>query len=127
VEGHGAPYAPGPRTYGTPAYIGRLLLTRFLLAFEVASFLLLIAAVGGVVLARRRGGLEQEDEREVLTPLDLLRPRATGTTAEAVGTIMRPGAAIAEDQTGAQGQEHAGRANGAAEERTRAGTGSPSS
>jgi NADH-quinone oxidoreductase subunit J len=85
IDGYGAPYAPGPRTYGTPAYIGQLLLTRFLLAFEVASFLLLIAAVGAVVLARRRGGLGEEDEREILTPLDLLRPQGTGTMAEGVG------------------------------------------
>src|SRR5438128_9758892 len=48
VDGHGAGYSGGPRAYGTPAYIGNLLLTRFLLAFEIASFLLLIAAVGGV-------------------------------------------------------------------------------
>jgi NADH:ubiquinone oxidoreductase subunit 6 (subunit J) len=47
----GAPYAPGPHAFGTPAYIGNLLLTRFLLAFEIASFLLLVAAVGAVVLA----------------------------------------------------------------------------
>ena len=60
IEGYGAGYTPGPRTFGTPAYIGNLLLTRFLLAFEIASFLLLIAAVGAVVLARRRGGLEEE-------------------------------------------------------------------
>jgi NADH:ubiquinone oxidoreductase subunit 6 (subunit J) len=86
VDGYGAGYAPGPRTYGTPAYIGKLLLTRFLLAFEVASFLLLIAAVGAVVLARRRGGLGEEDsERDRLTPMDLLKPRATGTMAEGVG------------------------------------------
>jgi NADH-quinone oxidoreductase subunit J len=86
IGGYGAGYSAGPQTYGTPAYIGKLLLTRFLLAFEVASFLLLIAAVGGVVLARRRGGLgEDEDEREALTPLDLLRPRGTGTMAEGVG------------------------------------------
>jgi NADH-quinone oxidoreductase subunit J len=84
IDGKGAPYAPGPRTYGTPAYIGNLLLTRFLLAFEVASFLLLVAAVGGVVLARRRGGLDEDDE-DVLTPLNLLRPKATGTMAEGVG------------------------------------------
>jgi NADH-quinone oxidoreductase subunit J len=84
--GYGAGYSPGPQSYGTPAYIGKLLLTRFLLAFEIASFLLLIAAVGGVVLARRRGGLdEDDDEREALTPLDLLRPRGTGTMAEGVG------------------------------------------
>jgi NADH-quinone oxidoreductase subunit J len=86
VDGYGAGYAPGPHTYGTPAYIGKLLLTRFLLAFEVASFLLLIAAVGAVVLARRRGGLGEEDsERDRLTPMDLLKPRATGTMAEGVG------------------------------------------
>jgi NADH-quinone oxidoreductase subunit J len=85
TSGFGAGYSPGPQAYGTPAYIGKLLLTRFLLAFEIASFLLLIAAVGGVVLARRRGGLDEEDERGVLTPLDLLRPRGTGTTAEGVG------------------------------------------
>jgi len=85
INGYGAGYSPGPRTYGTPAYIGQLLLTRFLIEFEIASFLLLIAAVGGVVLARRRGGLGEEDEREALTPLDLLRPLGTGTIAEGVG------------------------------------------
>jgi NADH-quinone oxidoreductase subunit J len=86
INGEGAGYSPGPRTFGTPAYIGNLLLTRFLLAFEVSSFLLLIAAVGAVVLARRRRGLgEDEDPRDLLTPLDLIRPRGTGTTAEGVG------------------------------------------
>ena len=86
VDGYGAGYSPGPRTYGTPAYIGKLLLTRFLLAFEIASFLLLIAAVGAVVLARRRGGLEDDDaERDRLRPFDVIRPLGTGTTAEGVG------------------------------------------
>ncbi|HXP38508.1 MAG TPA: NADH-quinone oxidoreductase subunit J [Solirubrobacteraceae bacterium] len=85
INGKGAGYSPGPETFGTPAYIGKLLLTRFLLAFEVASFLLLIAAVGGVVLARRRQGLEEDDEQDVLTPMNLLRPRSTGTMAEGVG------------------------------------------
>ncbi len=86
VDSYGAGYAPGPRAFGTPAYIGNLLLTRFLLAFEIASFLLLIAAVGAVVLARRRGGLGDEDpEQHRLTPLDLLRPKSSGTTAEGVG------------------------------------------
>jgi NADH-quinone oxidoreductase subunit J len=87
IDGKGAPYAPGgvggPPSFGTPAYIGQLLLTRFLLAFEVASFLLLIAAVGAVVLARRRGGLEEDEQR--LTPIELLRPQGTGTMAEGVG------------------------------------------
>jgi NADH-quinone oxidoreductase subunit J len=48
----------GGQGFGTPAEIGELLLTDFLVAFEAASFLLLIAAVGAVVLARRRRGLE---------------------------------------------------------------------
>ena len=87
INSQGAGYAPGPHAYGTPAYIGQLLLTRFLLAFEVASFLLLIAAVGAVVLARRRGGLSEQDEREILTPLDLLRPQGTGTMAEGVAGL----------------------------------------
>jgi NADH-quinone oxidoreductase subunit J len=85
-EGAGFSSAHGEAaTFGTPAYIGRLLLTRFLLAFEMASFLLLIAAVGGVVLARRRGGLGEGDDRSGLTPMDLLRPPSSGTMAEAVG------------------------------------------
>ena len=83
----GAGYSPGPRTFGTPAYIANLLLTRFLLAFEAGSFMLLIAAVGGVVLAGRRGGLgeDDDDKPQLLTPLDLVRPQGTGTTAEGVG------------------------------------------
>jgi NADH:ubiquinone oxidoreductase subunit 6 (subunit J) len=40
--------------FGSPAEIGELFLTRFLIPFEVVSYLLLVAAVGAVVLARRR-------------------------------------------------------------------------
>jgi NADH:ubiquinone oxidoreductase subunit 6 (subunit J) len=87
VDGQGAGYAPGPQAFGTPAYIGNLLLTRFLLAFEVASFLLLIAAVGAVVLARRRGGLGEQAWRDQLTPLQLLRPPGTGSTAEGIAGL----------------------------------------
>jgi NADH-quinone oxidoreductase subunit J len=54
--------------YGAPAEIGALLLQRFLLPFEAASFLLLVAAVGAIVLARRRRGLPDEDEREPGAP-----------------------------------------------------------
>ncbi|MDQ3722835.1 MAG: NADH-quinone oxidoreductase subunit J [Actinomycetota bacterium] len=45
--------------FGSPGQIGELLLTKFLVPFEAASFLLLIAAVGAVVLARKRRGLEE--------------------------------------------------------------------
>ena len=80
--------------FGTPEQIGQLLLTDFLLAFEVASILLLVAAVGAVVLARRRTGLE--DPREISVG-DLMRTGArdelgggeAGTMIE-VGRTARP-------------------------------------
>jgi NADH:ubiquinone oxidoreductase subunit 6 (subunit J) len=40
--------------FGSPGSIGELLLERFLIVFEAASILLLIAAVGAIVLAGRR-------------------------------------------------------------------------
>jgi NADH:ubiquinone oxidoreductase subunit 6 (subunit J) len=67
LNGDGAPYA---RPFGEPAEVGRLFLTTYLVAFEVASLLLLIAAVGAVILARRRAGLA--DPREI-SVTDLLR------------------------------------------------------
>jgi NADH-quinone oxidoreductase subunit J len=36
--------------FGTPGWIGRLFLTDHLLAFEITSIVLLVAAVGGVIL-----------------------------------------------------------------------------
>jgi NADH-quinone oxidoreductase subunit J len=71
-------------TFGTPENIGELLLTKFLLPFEVASFLLLIAAVGAVVLARRRGGIGEDDPDRVAV-MDFRLPAGIGTMAEAVG------------------------------------------
>jgi NADH-quinone oxidoreductase subunit J len=46
--------------FGSPGEVGRLLLEKFLVPFEAASFLLLVAAVGAIVLARRRKGLLDE-------------------------------------------------------------------
>ncbi len=65
-------------SFGSPSEIGRLLLTKFLLPFEVASFLLLIAAVAAVLLARKRRGLEQEPAEAVptLAVTDVLREGA---------------------------------------------------
>jgi NADH:ubiquinone oxidoreductase subunit 6 (subunit J) len=45
--------------FGSPAEIGEFLLERFLIAFEASSLLLLVAAVGAVMIAGRRGR-EQE-------------------------------------------------------------------
>ena len=36
--------------FGTPAWIGRIFLVDHLLAFEITSIVLLVAAVGGVIL-----------------------------------------------------------------------------
>jgi NADH:ubiquinone oxidoreductase subunit 6 (subunit J) len=46
----GPDVAPG---FGSPAAIGELFLERFLIAFEAASMLLLVATIGAVVLAGR--------------------------------------------------------------------------
>ena len=81
LDGEGAPYQAG---FGSPGQIGELFLTTFLFAFEAASILLLIAAVGAVVLARRRGAGRVEADRMTFT--EFMRPIGTGTTAEAVGT-----------------------------------------
>jgi NADH:ubiquinone oxidoreductase subunit 6 (subunit J) len=42
--------APIDSSFGSPAEIGRLFLTDHLLAFEITSIVLLVAAVGGVIL-----------------------------------------------------------------------------
>jgi NADH:ubiquinone oxidoreductase subunit 6 (subunit J) len=49
--------------FGSPAGVGKLLLERFLIAFEAASLLLLIAAIGAVVLAERRRRDEPDAEQ----------------------------------------------------------------
>jgi NADH:ubiquinone oxidoreductase subunit 6 (subunit J) len=90
IDSDGAQYDP---EFGTPGQIGKLLLTKFLLAFEVASFLLLIAAVGAVVLARRRvddvHGLPQ---RPQLSVMDMVRDERLGTMAETVHATPAVGA-----------------------------------
>jgi NADH-quinone oxidoreductase subunit J len=82
IDSEGAPYVAG---FGTPGQIGELLLTRFLFPFEAASFLLLVAAVGAVVLARRRGGLDPSDDFTSIPSTK--RPLGTGTMREGVGDI----------------------------------------
>ncbi len=110
VDTQGAPYVPG---FGTPGYIGQLLLTKFLIVFEGASFLLLIAAVGAVVLAKRRGGIDGEEEMMVLTPLDLLRPRGSGTMAEA-GAMPHDGGLDDGDEAADAGEREAAPVGGEA-------------
>lgn len=73
-------------SFGTPEQIGQLLLTKYLLAFELCSFLLLIAAVGAVALARRRRGME--DDPATVSVHDVFHmeiPAGLGSQAESVG------------------------------------------
>jgi NADH:ubiquinone oxidoreductase subunit 6 (subunit J) len=49
-----------PDSFGSPAAIGEAFLTDHLLAFEITSIVLLVAAVGGVVL----GTTNEKDEEE---------------------------------------------------------------
>src|ERR671921_1672692 len=82
TEGAGLPGVTGEAAdtgFGTAAEMGRLFLTTFLVAFEAASLLLLIAAVGAVILARRRSGLD--DPREI-SVADVMRGDA-GTRIDA--------------------------------------------
>jgi NADH:ubiquinone oxidoreductase subunit 6 (subunit J) len=78
LDSDGAPYEEG---FGTPAEVGQLFLTKFLLAFEIASLLLLIAAVGAVILARRRTGLG--DPREI-SVADVMRVTASDAPPESM-------------------------------------------
>jgi len=91
TEGAGIQGATGEAAdagFGTAAEMGRLFLTKFLVAFEAASLLLLIAAVGAVILARRRSGLE--DPREI-SVADVMRGDA-GTRIDAPqGTMIEAG------------------------------------
>jgi len=47
-------------SFGSPAYIGRLFLTDHLLAFEITSIVLLVAAIGGVILGAHSRRLPEE-------------------------------------------------------------------
>jgi NADH-quinone oxidoreductase subunit J len=77
LDSKGADLGPG---FGSPGEIGRVLLERFLIPFEAASFLLLLAAVGAIVLARRRRGLlDEADELPERAGLQPLGPRDPST------------------------------------------------
>jgi NADH:ubiquinone oxidoreductase subunit 6 (subunit J) len=55
--------APISASFGSPAAIGRLFLTDHLIAFEVTSIVLLVAALGGVVLGSHARAGEGDDAR----------------------------------------------------------------
>ena len=93
--------------FGTPRQIGTAFLTTYLYPFEVASLLLMVAAIGAVVLARRRRGLDDDhiDEHLFETP----RPAFTGTMAEGAGLRSGgPGSGTTSDEASAQQNEPLG-------------------
>jgi NADH-quinone oxidoreductase subunit J len=85
LDTEGAPYQAG---FGTPGAIGRALLTTYLVPFEVASLLLLVAAVGAVILARRRAGVPDTGEVSVS---DLMRSRDATLTEHEPETMLEAG------------------------------------
>src|SRR4030081_695472 len=93
ISGKGAGFVPG---FGSPKHIGELFLTKYLFPFEVASLLLLVAAIGAVVLARRRRGLEPDPE--IARPFTARSP-FTGTMAEAAGIHAPAGTRAPERET----------------------------
>jgi NADH-quinone oxidoreductase subunit J len=90
LDTEGAAYA---RPFGEPSEVGRQFLTTYLIAFEIASLLLLVAAVGAVILARRRSGLGPAGEisvRDMLSGTHLTQGEAPeGTMLEAGGPAQR--------------------------------------
>ena len=74
--------------FGSPAAIGRLLLERFLIAFEATSMLLLLAAVGAVLLAGRKR--DPESGGDGRAPPERFAQPAPGGNAEIGGAPGRP-------------------------------------
>jgi NADH:ubiquinone oxidoreductase subunit 6 (subunit J) len=109
IHTDGAPYVFG---FGTPNQIGKLFLTSYLFPFEVASLLLMVAAIGAVVLARRRRGLDDDGIDEELHLLQ--RSAFTGTMAEGAG--LRPGAGTTTDEQAARQTEPIGATGGSGRE-----------
>jgi NADH-quinone oxidoreductase subunit J len=99
--------------FGTPRQIGKLFLTTYLFPFEVASLLLMVAAIGAVVLARRRRGLDEGRVDEDLAAVP--RSAFTGSMAEAAG--LRAGAGTTTQELSAAQTEPIGQTGGSGRER----------
>jgi NADH-quinone oxidoreductase subunit J len=92
IDSRGAHIDP---SFGSPAAIGQALLTRFLFPFEVASLLLLVAAIGAIILARRRRGIEGAEGTGAGREIAVRRPAYSGTMFEAAGGAMEAAEAAA--------------------------------
>ncbi|MBC7810745.1 MAG: NADH-quinone oxidoreductase subunit J [Burkholderiales bacterium] len=77
--------------FGSPKSIGQLMLTKYLLPFEMVSLLLLVAMVGAVVLTQRYHDLSKA-QRRVKGPANrrrVARP-LTSVVASQLGTQFPP-------------------------------------
>ena len=93
VETEGAQWDP---SFGTPNELGELLLTRFLFPFEAVSMVLLVAAVGAVVLARRETGDETGGSGTGASG-PMVLPAGVGSMKEGTG-YLNPTARIGESE-----------------------------
>jgi len=87
--------------FGSPQAIAGRFLGRYLLAFEGTSVLLLIAAVGGVVLATRRPaprGADEPDPFEVEPPRRVQTLQSSVMQAETEFEIVRAGGGDGKDK-----------------------------
>ena len=107
IDGEGARVGPG---FGSPGAIGEALLRKFLIPFEGASILLLVAAVGAVILSRKRRGLPDEMGGRGRLPFeagdmgggptaDIIGAPDADATRPAVGTAEGPGDATPAGET----------------------------
>jgi NADH-quinone oxidoreductase subunit J len=99
IDSEGAEVGAG---FGSPGAIGASLLQKFLIPFEAASILLLVAAVGAVMLARRRRGLPDEEIEwgGFGRPVQTAEPEPGGEESDLLGGAdvegTRPAAGTAE-------------------------------
>ena len=80
---------------GNVQAVGRLLFTRYMLAFEATGVLLLVAGVGALVLGKRWPDLAEEEEAQAGVPAEPERAPDTGPA----GTDIPPVEPVAETDT----------------------------
>ena len=97
IDTEGAKVGPG---FGSPGAIGEALLRKFLIPFEAASILLLVAAVGAVILSRKRRGLPDEMGGLGRPAFEADSPGGGGPTTQVIGApdadATRPAVGTAE-------------------------------
>lgn len=70
--------AKGQALFGSPAHVGRLLFSRYVLPFEMVSLLLLVAMIGAIVLTHEALGKRRKVVRRLANPPAGLEKPITG-------------------------------------------------